>query len=303
MTSRVPPSNKPPTRTGNEPAFQPRTRRSSRPQGVEKPKLIKAGGVASSEDLASSPEAMAWAGQDIDHSLEIRAADVEARMAELAHQDEAAQEQHAEQAAEHHEHAEKHDKHSVSGLFKLFNWQKNAKPETKAPQTPQQQAKQTGQGQGTNKHQALKPQGTVSSTQPKLQPSLTSASVARLQQVAKLSGESASNERPPDAFALLKEARDKGVLFVEDALAEGHSEEQEDPELAAAVEECIRICFGARGILRIGPGKNDRAEPIIVVVTTHGFSEASLAQVPQKVHRFPTLMAIPFELLPLRRDR
>jgi hypothetical protein len=110
-------------------------------------------------------------------------------------------------------------------------------------------------------------------------------------------------ERPPDAFALLKEAKEQGVLFVEDALGEGHVEDQEDPELAAAVEECIRLCFGLRGILRIGPGRNDRGEAIVVVAASHGFTDAALAKVPQKVHRFETLLAIPFDLLPLKRER
>ena len=55
--------------------------------------------------------------------------------------------------------------------------------------------------------------------------------------------------------------------------------------------------------MRIGPGHNDKNEPIIVVATTHGFSDASLAQVPEKVHRFATLIAIPFDLLPLKRER
>ena len=64
-----------------------------------------------------------------------------------------------------------------------------------------------------------------------------------------------------------------------------------------------RLLFGVRGILRVGAGKNDRAESIVVVVASHGFSDASLASVPEKVHRFSTVIAIPFELLPLRRDR
>jgi hypothetical protein len=40
---------------------------------------------------------------------------------------------------------------------------------------------------------------------------------------------------------------------------------------------------------------------LIHVIT--GFSEASMAKVPSRVHRFPTLVALPFDLLPLRRDR
>ncbi|MBI3182575.1 MAG: hypothetical protein HYZ28_10605 [Myxococcales bacterium] len=110
-------------------------------------------------------------------------------------------------------------------------------------------------------------------------------------------------DRPMDAMALLHAAQDPGILFREDAHREGHSEEQEDPELAAAVEECIRLLFTVRGILRVGPGQNDRNEPVIVIVLTRGFGEAQLRAVPPKVHRFPTLLAIPYDLLPLRRER
>jgi len=118
-----------------------------------------------------------------------------------------------------------------------------------------------------------------------------------------LDGAPARTERPPDAFALLREAKERGVLFTEDATREGHTEEQDDPELAAAVEEAITLLFGVRGILRIGPGRDDKGGPVIVIVTSQGFGEAALAKVPEKVHRFPTLVAIPFDLLPLRRDR
>lgn len=118
-----------------------------------------------------------------------------------------------------------------------------------------------------------------------------------------LAGAPARTERPPDAFALLREAKERGVLFTEDATREGHTEEQDDPELAAAVEQAITLLFGVRGVLRIGPGRDDKGAPVIVIVTTQGFGEAALAKVPEKVHRFPTLVAIPFDLLPLRRDR
>lgn len=122
-------------------------------------------------------------------------------------------------------------------------------------------------------------------------------------QKKQLDGGPARAERPPDAFALLREAKERGVLFTEDATRDGHTEEQDDPELAAAVEQAITLLFGVRGILRIGPGRDDKGAPVIVIVTSQGFGEAALAKVPEKVHRFPTLVAIPFDLLPLRRDR
>lgn len=315
VTNRLPPSAKPPQRQSSSANQPQRVRRSIRPQATEKPKPIKAGGAQGGDEPLNSPEAQLWAGQDMDRSLEIRAADVENRMAELGQAQQAEKEEATEHTAELHEAAEREEQGQGKGLFKLFSWNKQA-PQAK-PQNPlllrQQQAQQeqakklpafrsphqgtSGSGTGTSSSR-LNPVGT---------PNLTGVSASRLQAVGQvqrmLSGQSATNERPPDAFALLKEAKDQGVLFVEDALREGHSEDQEDPELRAAVEECIQRCFGVRGILRIGPGHNDKHEPIIVVATTQGFSDASLAAIPEKVHRFPTLIAIPFDLLPLKRER
>ncbi len=287
-----------------------RARRSTRPQAsTEKPKPIKAG---SGGDASSSPEAQLWAGQDIDRSLEIRASDVEGRMAELTQAEQVEKDAGAEHLGELHEAGEKED--GGKGLFKLFSWQKGAQAPRPGqdPKAALLQKQQQAQQDAARKLPAFRPpQGTTGASASRLQPvgtsSLTGTSASRLQAVGQvqnmLSGQSANNERPPDAFALLKEARDKGLLFVEDALKDGHSEDQDDPEHAAAVEECIRQCFGLRGILRIGPGHNDKDEPIIVVATTQGFSDASLAKVPEKVHRFATLIAIPFDLLPLKRER
>lgn len=126
------------------------------------------------------------------------------------------------------------------------------------------------------------------------------APVAQLQN--KLSGSLAHADPLPDAFTLLKDAREEGQLFTEDWKREGHTEEKDDPALAAAVEECIRLCFGLPGIQRIGPGRDDQHLPIIVVVAARGFTEATLAKVPPRVFDFNTTIALPFELLPLRRD-
>lgn len=230
----------------------------------------------------------------MDRSLEIRASDIEQRMAEINQSEQAEKEEGAEHTAELHEAAHKDEKKS---LFKIFSWQK-------AAPKPQAEGKSALQKQQEARQEALK---KLPGFKPTVPTNLTGVSASRLQAVGSvkslLSGQSATNERPPDAFSLLKEAREKGVLFVEDALADGHSEDQEDPEHAAAVEACIAQCFGVRGILRIGPGHNDKNEPIIVVATTHGFSDASLSKVPEKVHRFATLIAIPFDLLPLKRER
>ena len=301
MTSRVPSSNTSPNTE--------RAQRSTRPQASDgPPKPIK---EAPDAERPMTPEARLWSGQDYDKSLEIRASEIEARLGEAAASEQADREENEALGSELHESEDK----KKQGFLKVFSWQKASQQPKQDPRSAmlraqQQRAQAQNQGQ-TGKVAAFKP--GQSGLTPSLkstsasQPNLTGVSSSRLQAVGavqnKLAGEMARAERPPDAFTLLKEARERGVLFVEDALQEGHREEDEDPELAAAVEECIRLCFGLRGILRIGPGHNDKKEPIIVVATTHGFSDVSLARVPEKVHRFPTLIAIPFELLPLKRER
>lgn len=113
--------------------------------------------------------------------------------------------------------------------------------------------------------------------------------------------------RPVDpkfsALVALNSAQDPGVYFKEDREREGHREEDEDPELREAVEECIRLLFGVRGIHHVGPGKSDSGEPVIVIAAGDGFSQESMRAVPERVHRFATLVALPFDLVPLRRSR
>jgi hypothetical protein len=111
------------------------------------------------------------------------------------------------------------------------------------------------------------------------------------------------SNRPEDAMTLLHAAQEAGVFFKEDGHREGHSEDQDDPEMAAAIEEAIRLLFGVQGVLRVGPGVNDAGEQVVVIVAHRGFGEASMKAVPPMVHRFPTLVALPYELLPLRRER
>lgn len=106
-----------------------------------------------------------------------------------------------------------------------------------------------------------------------------------------------------DAMKALHNAQDPGVFFKEHDAGGRPDEETEDPELAAAVEECIRMLFGVRGILRVGPGENDAGEPVVLISAARGFTAQSMTQVPPTVHRFKTLLALPFELLPLKRER
>lgn len=256
--------------------------------------------MKSEERAAVSTAEKLWGGADSAKSLEVRAAEIEA--SERADQEEGGQLQHESNAK-----AEK------GNLFKVFAWAKGgapAKPQTPAkPPPPGAKPGSPAASQSKLPQVGTKPGHTATSAAnlPKVGPSATATSASKLQPLSgvrqALIGEMARAERPPDAFGLLRDAKPAGELFVEDALADGHSEDQEDPELAAAVEECIAKCFGVRGILRIGPGHNDKLEPVIVVSVTQGFTEASFAAVPQKVHRFATLVAIPFELLPLKKDR
>jgi hypothetical protein len=124
VTTRLPPSKNPATSQASQ---QQRARRSIRPQAPEKPKPIKAGGAQEGGETLNSPEAQLWAGQDMDRSLEIRASDVENRMAELATAEQLDQEEGAEHAGELHEAASKDDKNK-NGLLKMFSWKGNAKP-------------------------------------------------------------------------------------------------------------------------------------------------------------------------------
>lgn len=102
-------------------------------------------------------------------------------------------------------------------------------------------------------------------------------------------------------FEALDNAQEPGVLFQEDS-HERAPEEQEDPELLEAVEEAIRLLFGVRGIHHIGPGTDDAGETVIVISVGQGFGEESMRRIPAAVRRFKTLVAIPFDLLPLKRS-
>lgn len=101
-------------------------------------------------------------------------------------------------------------------------------------------------------------------------------------------------------FEALDNAQEPGVLFQEES-NERSPEEQEDPELLEAVEEAIRLLFGVRGIHHIGPGTNDAGETVIIISVGQGFTEESMRRVPEAVRRFKTLVALPFDLLPLKR--
>lgn len=133
---------------------------------------------------------------------------------------------------------------------------------------------------------------------------LTRANAAGLAKLAQYGSQKqpAIKPRAPEgsALAALNDAQPPGVYFREEENSDPGAEAS-DPELEAAVEEAISLLFGVPGIHHIGPGTNDVKEPVVVIAVARGFSESSLAKIPATVHRFKTLLAIPFELLPLRR--
>jgi hypothetical protein len=107
----------------------------------------------------------------------------------------------------------------------------------------------------------------------------------------------------PGALSAMHQAREPGVFFEENSHQGGEGRPHgEDPELDAAVEEAIRLLFGVRGIHRISPGANEAKEPVVLIVANRGFTEKSMQAIPPRVRTFPTLVALPYDLLPLRRE-
>ncbi|MBL8918546.1 MAG: hypothetical protein JNJ54_06765 [Myxococcaceae bacterium] len=302
--TRVPPSRVP-TRAPQQSAQQARVRRPQpRPQAQKEQKLKSGHGEDSlhSEQSHLDPQKAA-AEETGSHSMEQLAH-------ALAHAEQDGAKEAKEAHAETREQAEKEEK--PSGFFaRMF-----------APKQAQKQGKQPQQAQGKPQAQQQQPakkglRDGFEKSDPRLT-ALSSGSYASLNPVGarpvgtmapvtavqnRLAGQLARADRPPDAFSLLREAKEKGVLFQEDWEREGHSEDQDDPELAAAVEEVISRLFGKAGILRVGPGRNEQQEAVVVVVATQGFSEASLAAIPEKAGKFATMLALSFDLLPLRRER
>ncbi len=299
--SRVPPSNRPPP-----PVRPPQIRR---PRHVEhkheikreeKDEEVSLSGIemsgehavreAHEENAREHAEAMGWTTESHTEAHE-RKADREEALAESQRNDEEDQKQR-----------------QVKQPLKTTTEAKKSGENKHGLQT-QTQAQQKKDGFEAKP----KPQQTGLNTS--LKPAfeaLTTARVGATEAVAAASTTNAVKEaaeralksgKPPDAFALLNQAESHGVFFKEDYEREGHSEEQEDPELRAAVEEAIRMMFGVRGILRIGPGRNQADEPVVIIVVGQGFGEAQMLKVPDKVHRFATLTALPYDVLPLKKER
>jgi hypothetical protein len=159
-------------------------------------------------------------------------------------------------------------------------------------------------GAGSDFKQLARSPGGSTGVHAKLSPNeLTKAEQLQSVRAVAAAAAKAASEKPLDAFAVLNQAQDKGVFYREDEHGGSHPEDRDDPALAAAVEETIRMLFGVRGILRVGPGRNDANEPVVVVVAGNGVTGESVAKIPQRVHKFDTLLALSYELLPLRRER
>jgi hypothetical protein len=109
------------------------------------------------------------------------------------------------------------------------------------------------------------------------------------------------SQNPNDAMSVLHDAKPPGVYIIEgdgDGRGTGVSD---DPELLAAVAEAKRRVADIAGILRVGPGMNEAGAKVVLIVAERGFSEESMQRVPPEVRGFPTLLALDYDLLPLRR--
>lgn len=301
--TRVPPQRLPTARPAAPTARPAQAKRPKGAEKLEKPQKLKGGGQAEeSSENARGAESGAGAGPEAGKERDPREAASQQQHEGWAPDShaEAAEKKDAKEAAHAEKERKEEGKDAVRpGAPKPGEAAKQPKSAA-GPNAPKRQSdgferKDPGKGGtlthaahtpeahavlGTQAVQARSPVNAVAQTRPALAPP--------------------PSNRPPDAFQLLHQAQEKGVYFKEDSASGG---EREDPELAAAVEEAIRLLFGVRGILRVGPGKNMENEPVVVVVATQGFGEAALKVVPQTVHRFPTLLAIPFDLLPLKKER
>lgn len=285
---------------GGAPAARPRRIGSPKHLEKEKPAKLKTGSDAEAEGAQEAKPAEAGTPEGGPRDAHEHAKLVEAWQpeshADKAEEKKAKDELHEEEKA----HAEGETQHPKGFL-------KQIRPALKAPSSPLQQkkAKDGFEGQqGSMLKNAPNPQQTAAARalvpQAPVKP-VTAVHAAAQVQAPQPPVPAPRPSRPPDAFSVLHAAQDPGVYFKE----EGHNgpAESGNPELTAAIEEAIRLLFGVRGILRVSGGFNQADEPAIIIVTTQGFGEASMKLIPPKVHRFETILAVPYDMLPLKRDR
>jgi hypothetical protein len=309
--SRVP-SNRPPAAPSRilkaavkvpvkAPVRAPLIKAPKKPHQLEKEVKVKTGQGGEEGEAPTGGEGMAKPGEPLD-------AHEHARMAELW-----APESHAEKAEEKKEKDEIHKANELAEEGtdpKSKGFLKQIKPALAAP-FQQKKPVKDGFEQRHDQPVAGQPkQGEAAKAQTAQAAQAAQKTLMKAPVVAAAAVQApvttppppvARPSRPPDAFSVLHAAQEPGIYFKED----GHhgAAEQANPELEEAIEEAIRLLFGVRGILRVSGGFNQANEPAIVVVTTQGFGEASLKMVPAKVHKFETILAVPYDMLPLKRDR
>lgn len=288
-----------PSKVGTPAAQANRPRRLASPRHLEKEKPQKLKTGADESDATNEARPLQAGSPDgprdpSDH----------AKLAELWQPDSHAQKAEEKKAKDELHEEEKaeagHDPKNPRGFLKQI------RPALKAPSAPLQQKKGKDGFEGQQHSAPAKNSGQSAVGRPLVQQATPVKPAANVQASAPVTAPQPAApaprpSRPPDAFSVLHAAKDAGVYFKE----EGHNgaAEQANPELSAAIEEAIRLLFGVRGILRVSGGFNQDNQPAIIVVATQGFGEASMKLVPPKVHRFETILAVPYDMLPLKRER
>lgn len=286
--TRVPPSNNP--KAPAPQVLRPRTLKA--PKQIEKPVKLKTGAEEGEvHEAAKTGEGQGGAAHDPHEAAKLSEIWQPESHAEKAEKKEAKEEAHEEEKAA----AEGGSTDAPKSFLKQI------KPALNAPPKPPLQQKKPSDGfenqqQTANAQKLAETRATVTGTVKAVVPLKAAAPVSGAHPAVP-----AKPAKPPDAFSVLHAAQDPGVYFKEDG-ANGAAE-QADPELTAAIEEAIRLLFGVRGILRVTGGFNQEQQPVIIVVGTQGFGEASMKLVPPKVHKFETVLALPYDMLPLKRER
>lgn len=288
MVARVPPSNAP--KPGAAPQIL-RPRRPAAPKHIEKPVKLKTGGEEGEVHEAAKT---GGEGQGSTHD-----AHAHEKLAEIWQPETHSEKQEkAEKKEELHE--EEKTEPGATGSESTKSFLKQIKPALNAPpKPPVAQKKGDGfenQQQTANAQKLAETRATVTGSVKAVVP-LKQAAPVQGAQPAK----PGATQKPPDAFSVLHAAQEPGVYFKPDG--QSGAAEQADPELTAAIEEAIRLLFGVRGILRVTGGFNQEQQPAIVIVATQGFGEASMKCVPPKVHKYETILALPYDMLPLKRER
>jgi hypothetical protein len=141
---------------------------------------------------------------------------------------------------------------------------------------------------------------------------------AKLEKTASINpGSSVPKGSPMSAITFLHNAKPPGSFFTEvnddddatDPRGEGGQQQDDtgegsDPEaLRQAVEDLLEQLKDVPGIARVRAGRDEEDRPIVLVVAERGFTQGSLRMVPEKIQQFQTVLAVPYDILPLKRER